>query len=304
MKIAKSSLNGDINDFNFVKMDAKEVTYKEILDACLEVPFLDNKKVVVVEDAFFLSNAKSKMEDDPKGLIKYLKNPTDEVDLIFLVYSDKLNLKSSIYKALEDKVKQLSFTALKENDWSKYVTQIAKKKNIDIDPLAVKELSKRTLNDRDLLFNELDKLSLYKEHISLNDVISFVSEKIEDSAFSISNALLKGDTALALFSFYDLMKTKSIEPVVLLAMLSTQFRFLFKVKYLKDQGKTLEDIAHELKTSEIRCSISYKNAKAMKKDISVILDDLYNLEYKIKSGQIDHFLALELYISNFSKNYL
>jgi len=306
-KIVKSSIQEE-NDFNFAKFDAIENTLKEITDACLEVPMLENKKVVIVENAFFLAlNNKTKdkinSEKDYEYFIKYLKKPCEETDLILLVYSDKLDTKGKIYKALNGKANIASFAPLKEKDWEKYTQTLVDKRKLNIEYSAIKELAKRTLNDRDRLINEIEKLSLYSDKINLNDIVTLVAEPIEDSAFALSNALLKGDTASSLFTFYDLMKIKNTQPEVLLMMLASQFRFIYTVTYMcNKQGKDLLDVASELNANEFRVKIAYQNGKKLKK-ITKLFDDIYDLDLKIKSGRIDHVLALELFLINFKKNY-
>ena len=311
-KICKSSLS-EINDFNYAKLDACENTLSEIVDACLEVPFLDNKKVVIVDNAYYFGTEKKKErgaieneEKDFKKMVNYLKNPAKETDLIFLVYSEKLDARSRLYKALGDNAKIANFAPLKEHDWERYISQIVIKRNINISSDAIKELAKRTLNDRDRLFNELEKLMLYSSNITLNDVLTLISTPIEDNVFEIANALLNGDTSTALFTYNDLQKGKSTEadPNRLLSILASQFRIMNEVQYLRKSGKSFSEIAKTLSTSDIRCSIAMRNAKKIKKDISLILEDIYQLDLKIKSSQIDRFLGFELFLINFKKNYL
>lgn len=307
-KICKSSL-GEVNDFNYAKFDAKENTIKEIIDSCLEVPMLENKKVVVVEDAFFIASNKTKekinKDNDYELLLKYLKKPCEETDLVFLVYSDKLDSKNEIYKALAKVAKIIPFAPLKEYDWEKYTRQIINKKGFNFDNDAIKELARRTLNDRDRLFNEIEKLSLYKNEISLYDVVSFVSEPLEDKVFELSNALLKGDSANALFIYRDLIKNKSNDPTIMLLMIASQFRFIYMCAHLKNKKKmNMDEIKNELDVkSDFRVRIALNNAKNIRVDLSNILEDIFQYDYKIKSGQLDHYFALELFIINFNKKY-
>lgn len=306
-KITKASL-GEVNEFNYAQFDAKETALRDIVNACLEVPMLENKKVVVVDDAFFLAGAKGKdkinTEKDFNLLLKYIAVPSKETDLIFLVYADKLDARSKVTKALQaSNAKIASIAPLKEYDWIKYASQLAEKKGLNIDQFAVRELAKRTLNDRDRLLNEIEKLSLYHNDITLNDVVTLVSVPLEDKAFELSNALLRADISGALFTYNDLMKVKGTEPITLLMMLANQFRFLYIVNYLHDHGKSVVEIASELNANEYRVKIAYQSSKTIKKNLIKILDDLYQLDYQIKSGQIDHFDAIELFIINFKNNY-
>lgn len=305
-KIIKSSL-GTANEFNYIKFDAKETPVQEIVNACLEVPLIENKKVVVVDDAFFFSASKTRekinKENDYDVLAKYLKKPMEETDLVFLVYEDNIDKRNKLYKALADKATISSFAPLKDDDWRKYTAQLVNKKGLNIDGDAIYELAKRTINDRDRLINEIEKLSLYKDHISLNDVITFISEPLEDKAYLLTNALLKGDSASSLYIYRDLI-TRNIDPNLILISLMNQFRFYYVINYLNAEKVSVFDIANKLKASEARVRVSLMCSKAIKKHLINILDDLYYLDYKIKSSQIDRFYALELFINNFKNKYL
>ncbi|MCQ2795609.1 MAG: DNA polymerase III subunit delta [Bacilli bacterium] len=305
-RITKEALE-EINEFNYASFDAKETSLREIVNACLEVPMLENKKVVVADDAYFLTGGKSKdkinTEKDYLILEKYINSPINETDLIFLVESDKLDSRGKLTKLLSEKAKLIPIAPMKLFDWEKFVGQICEKKNINIDYLAKKELAVRTLNDRERLINELMKLSLYTNKISLNDVLTLVSKPLEDSAYELTNALLKGDITGALVTYNDLIKSKKIDPVTLFIMLAGQFRFIYKVNYLHDQGKRISEIMELLAAKEFRVKMAYQNGKAFKDSLPKILDDLYEIDNKIKSSQIDNSLAAELFIVNFKNNY-
>lgn len=307
-KLVKSLLS-EINDFNYLRVDAKEVSVSEIVEACQEVPMLEDKKVVVVEDAFFVSSTKSKekinKDSDYDRLVKYIAKPNEQTDLILLVYADKLDARGKIYKALVNQnVEFKSFAPLKENEWLIYTNQLTSKSGILFDQDAVNELAKRTLNDRDRLLNEIEKLGLYKNHISLNDIVTFVNEPIEDKAFLLTNALLAGKTSDALFIYRDL-KTKNMDPNALLIMLANQFRFMYMAEHLRKQGLGMYEIASKLNVKEFRVKMTLNSARAVRKNgLIKILDDLYTIDTKIKSGQIDRFVGFELFLVNFKKNYL
>ena len=305
-KITKEALK-EINEFNYASFDAKETSLREIVNACLEVPMLENKKVVVVDDAYFLTGGKGKdkinTEKDYQLLEKYINKPIPETDLILLVESDKLDSRGKLTKLLNEKAKVTPIAPMKAYDWEKFVGQICEKNNINIDYLAKKELASRTLNDRDRLANELDKLSLYTSKISLNDVLTLVNKPLEESAYELTNALLKGDITNALMTYNDLTKSKKIDPVTLFIMLANQFRFIYQVNYLHDQGKRISEIMEMLAAKEFRVKMAYQNGKSFKNSLPKILDDLYEIDSKIKSSQIDNGLAAELFIVNFKNNY-
>ena len=63
------------------------------------------------------------------------------------------------------------------------------------------------------------------------------------------------------------------------------------------------EIANELGVKEGRVKINLRNAKTnhlKPESLLKVVDDLYQLDYQIKSGKIDKFFGFELFILNFN----
>ena len=85
--------------------------------------------------------------------------------------------------------------------------------------------------------------------------------------------------------------------------LSNQFRLLYQIVYLAKSGYTNEEIAKELGIKEGRVYVLKKYMYAMSlKEILSTLDNLYELDYNIKSGQVDRIFAFEMFLINFKLN--
>ena len=84
----------------------------------------------------------------------------------------------------------------------------------------------------------------------------------------------------------------------MLVALAVQFRFLYKVKYLEEQGKQENEICSELGVSNpYRVRISLRKTRNISStDILALLSELADLDFKTKSGQIDRFQAFELFL--------
>ena len=86
----------------------------------------------------------------------------------------------------------------------------------------------------------------------------------------------------------------------LIPMLASQFRFISEVCFLDVRGLEKGEIARQLGVNEVRVSIALKNSRYLsRRQIAHALDDLYNLDVQIKSGQIDRSYGLELFLINF-----
>ena len=107
--------------------------------------------------------------------------------------------------------------------------------------------------------------------------------------------------ALALFK--DL-RVSNVEPVTLISQLANQFRLINEVRFLLRVRRLSQDeVAKELKIKPGRVYVLSKSLSLIsEKAILRALDDLYELDYNIKSGQVDRFYAFELFLLEFKRN--
>lgn len=296
-KILKERL-GEIDDFNVTKIDFEESTLDEIAYESSSLPLGYDKKAVVVDNAIFLT--KDVDEKDEEKVLEILKNSTDDIDLIFIWRSEKVNKTGKIFNFVKENGQVFEFLNIEKDQWPLYIRKYFKNKNVEITSEAVDELASRVDGDLTRFMNEADKLCLYKSSITLAEVALMVAKPLEDDAFQMSNALFRGDNGLAISIYRDLKLLGQKFVDALIPMLASQFRFISQVCYLDSRGLEKEDIATELGVSPVRVKIALKNARNIsRKEIANALDKLYNLDLQIKSGQIDRSYGLELFLINF-----
>ena len=308
--IAKQSLP-ERDDMNFVRYDGNNTLIQEIIDDANYVPLGYDKKVVAVDNCYFLMKPKprNKIETDQdyKALISYIKNPNPDCDLILTVPTAEVDKNSELFKLIEAnaKVTFMGDPTLKE--WNDYVRKIVndsieKNPGSKMDSDALMELIDRTAGDIPLLKNSIIKLFLYTKHVRYEDVLLLVTRPLEDNTFQLFNYLLDGENEKAIGLFRDL-QVSNVEPVTLISMLGNQFRLLNQVVFLSKKSMTNDEIANELKIKPIRVQILKKKTFNMsEKAIHKTLDDLFDLDLQIKSGLVDRFYAFELFLINFKRD--
>lgn len=289
---------GKPDDFNVAKFDFEECELSEIIDEASLLPLGYERKAVVVDHATFLGNAGNK--EAREKILEIVRNSSDEIDIILIHRSGTIDDKCELVKEIKEHGQIINLMNLKKNDWPIYIKKYFDERSVQIDQNAIDELCVRVNGDLSLFRNEASKLCLYKDHITLSDVLLMVSKPLEDDVFCISNALFNGDNALAVSIFRDLQKLGSKSTDTLIPMLGTQFRFISEVTFLDEKGLSTGQIAQQLGCSEGRVYMSLKNAKFLsRRQIAHVLDDLYQLDCQIKSGQIDRFYGFELFLINF-----
>jgi len=293
-----------VDDFSYVRYNAKETPIQDIVADAISIPLGYERKMVVVDDAYFLlsQKQKEKIEKDQNydKLIEYLQHPSEATDLVFTLCATSFNAKSDIGKLIKSKAMIYELTDIDAATWPEYVRRYFAKHDVKIDASAINELVVRVQSDATLFVSEAQKLMLNTDHITLDVVEQLVSRPIEENSFALSNALVKGKIDEALAIYRDL-KTHAEEPVMLISLLARQFRLMLKVYYLSMQGFNQIDIAKQLGIHEYRVKLALNSQKSMgEQRLLAILDRLYELDFNIKSGQVDRFYGFELFLVNFN----
>ena len=293
-----------VDDFSFVRYNAKETTVQDIVSDAITLPLGYERKMVVIDDAYFLSNSKTKekidKDQDFDKLIDYLNHPSAATDLVFTLNATTFNVKSDIGKLLKNKAMIYELTDIDAASWPEYVKRYFAKYNIKIDASAINQLIARTQSDATLFVSEAQKLMINSDYITLELVEALVPRPIEENSFALSNALVKGKIDEALSIYRDL-KTHAEEPVMLISLLARQFRLMLKVLYLSNQGLSQVDIAKKLGIHEYRVKLAINSQRNLNETrLLSILERLYELDYNIKSSQIDRFFGFELFLINFN----
>ena len=301
LKKVLSERLGEFDDFNVVKYDYSKENIDEICEETAMLPLGYDSKAVVIDKASFLE-PKGDKEANEK-LLAAIENSSDSINIIFILRNENLDPKNPIVTYLKEHKESgeiFEFLNLKKEEWPVYIRKYFKEKNVTIDQDAVDELALRIDGDLTRFVNEAEKLCLYKDKLSLTDITLMVAKPLEDDAFQITNALYRGDNAAALSIFRDIRLLGSNSTDGLIPMLGSQFRFASQVMFLSSRGLDQSEIAKQLNANEWRVKITLRNARNLsKRQIAHALDDLFYLDYQIKSGQINRFYGLELFLINF-----
>ena len=296
-KILKERL-GETDDFNVTKIDFEESSLDEIAYEASSLPLGYDKKAVVVDNCAFLTKDVEKADEDK--VLEMLKHSTNDIDIIFILRSEKIDNKGKIFNFIKENGQVLEFLNISKEEWPLYIRKFFKNKNVEITSEAINELSNRVDGDLTRFINEAEKLCLYKNSITIADVTLMVAKPLEDDAFQMSNALFRGENGVAISIYRDLKLLGQKFVDALIPMLASQFRFISEVCFLDSRGLDKDDIASELGVSPVRVKIALKNSRNIsRKQIANALDKLYNLDLQIKSGQIDRSYGLELFLINF-----
>ena len=107
---------GTLDDFNYTKINFKDTTVEQIIEEAQTLPFLADRKVIVVEEAILFTAQKSgtAVNHNVDLLIDYIKNKSDDTLLIFTVITEKLDKRKKITKLMAERGKQIEINDMNE----------------------------------------------------------------------------------------------------------------------------------------------------------------------------------------------
>lgn len=277
-----------------------ETPMREIINDALTFPFLDDYKMIVVKKPLFLTTQKQKdvNENDIKLFLEYITydNPTT----IFVIYHDEKNFdeRKKVVKTLRKNAQFYNFEKLDYHQIYKATYQSIKKRGCTIDDDAMSLFISRVPSDLLTISQEVNKLCLYTNHISVDTINLLVPKQIEDNVFELTKAILDKDMGKSISIYQDLIRNKE-EPIKLIVLIANSMRLLYQVKLLDRKGYNDREIGDILSINPYRLKYIRQDGKDF--DINELLkkmDELSKLDVDIKTGKIDRYKGLELFIIN------
>lgn len=293
-----------------VQLDGYKDPVSFIVESCQTISLFCPHKTVLVSNAYFFMETKSKKgtlkesEQNYELLERYLMNPSSETDLCFVVPGD-ISRTGSPNKALSSPMVTLVACDVPSNDdYVMLAYRIAKEEKKDIDREAAALLLERTKGDYLSFMNNLDKLFTYTNQVRKTDVEELVYRPLEDNVFSIVSFLVKGKSKEAIAAYEDL-KNNGTEVLSLLPIFASQFSKMAMIRYLSDRDYRREEIMKELKVSKGAVYYALSDAKNLTfRCLIKIMSDLSFMEKDIKLNLDDADTKMMMFLLLFKRNYL
>jgi len=291
----------DIDEFNIAYYDIEEAEIEEAINDASTMPFMAEKKAVIIKNCYLLTSTKPTKEfaQNIDAVLRYINQPSSDTVLIIQVPYPTLDERKALTKAIKRVAKVEQCEPMDEMDASSWIRRQLGKKNIKIDKDALDEFLKRIEGKTEVLVSEMTKLLLYAEdqdNINLKMIETIITKNVEDNVYEITNQLLVRNQEKALEIYRDLVM-HSEDPLRILGILVNKYREIFHVKQLLAEGKKQTDIQDYFNASRGRAYYMLKNANAVDLDtVKTHLKKLETIDYQIKTGQIDKNLGIELFI--------
>jgi DNA polymerase-3 subunit delta len=311
-------------------LEGAQVTVNQLRSVCEVVPFLAEKRLVIVNGLLERFDPKPKSgkgksaasfgsapstslrtsQDKPFGFAQdkpfseYLPK-VPESTLLVLVDSlpdkdKKARDKNPLLSELASKAKVVVFPSLKDAQLRAWVQKRVAERGGAISPAAINLLARTVGGNLWVMSNEIDKLITFAagRQIAEPDINQLVSEAKETSIFGLVDAIVefRADTAQGLL---EKLLQKGTSPTHVLVMLARQVNFVVRAKDLKRQGKptaeirTLLNIAQEFLFNRVLEQASRYSIERLKE----VYHKLLETDLAIKTGKYEGDLALNMLVA-------
>lgn len=263
-------------DLAIEKVNAGDVSYNNLIETVQAMPFLVEKRLVIVE------NPSANKECAEK--INYLiENINDQTEVIFK--ESKFDKRSSLYKTLKKLRDFKEFNDLDEYTLSKWITDEVKEQNGSISSADAKYLVQRIGLNQFKLKNELSKLLCYSEKINKQTIDLLTERSPQSTIFELLDAVFNGNKKKAIEIYKEQRKLKE-EPQKILGLLNWQLHIFAIIKAAGD--KQSSSIASDAKLNPYVVSKSANLVRNLSlNEIKKLVNKSLELDKASKTKSID-----------------
>lgn len=292
-------------DINTTLLDGRNLTLPELIHACDAIPFMGERRLVIIEDMLQRFDPKKggRSEADQQlvaGLRNYLPQLPETTRLVF-VESKPLHGNNPILKqAQRDKQAYVrAFEVPRRGAVSRWITRRVEAKGGKIQSGAVMALAAYGGEDLRLLDQEIEKLLTYvgNRPITEADVRRLVPAATESDIFAMVDALGQRNRQQALIRLHELLEAGE-PPTYLLYMITRQFRIITQVKELVGKGARLPAIQSRLGLHPFVAEKALAQARNFSlSQLNTIYGKILETDEAIKTGRLEPELALDLLVA-------
>jgi DNA polymerase-3 subunit delta len=290
-------------------LDGQQVTADELKQICATVPFLAEKRLVIIYGLIERSGTADKSKktrtakpaDQETNAFASCLSQLPESTVVVMIENEAANtLKQGLFQELSPKAVVRTFALLKEARLKPWIQKRVADIGASISQPAIDLLCRLIGSNLWVMANEIDKLVLYvnDRRIEEQDVKLLVGYAQDVSVFTMIDAIVDFKVETAGQLLQQLLRGGAA-PAYLLYMLDRQFRMIIRAKELKAQGKP---------EAIIQTKLGLYNEFALKRTLdqagrysSARLKQIYRqlleTDMAIKTGRYESEIALELLIT-------
>ncbi len=288
-----NAIVGD-NTLNLTVIDEKP-DINRIISIAETMPFMSPRRVIVFDRCGLFKIDKDKSEK----LSALLENMPEY--LSFIITEESVDKRKSIFKSIKKGGHVCEFSQQSEANVLKFIMDRCGKEGKEIDKTTAQEIYVRTGGDLGIISGELEKLfsySLDRESISIEDVKTVCSIRVEERVFEMIDAIAYRDKKKTYDLYFDLLAVKE-PPMKILILMERHFSGLLQVS--ESPEMPVAELAKTIGMKGVAPFVAGRYLKQVKAFTSRRLRELRQrfaeTEEDIKSGRMSDKTGTELMIA-------
>lgn len=295
-------------ELNVNYLDGRTVSMGELSHHCNTIPFMAERRLVVVRGLLERLSKRDLPEPDAaflRQLVDYMPALPETTRLVFVETSEIAKRHPLMALALRDEAGFVKTFALpKGRELEQWIRRRVAAAGGSISPAAVTALSTYVGSDLYQLDQEIAKLVAYtggERAINEKDVQLLTPHAREGNVFEMVDALGRGDGRSAGQMYHQLLDMGE-HPLMLLGMIVRQFRLMIQIKELAPRLLTPEAIAAELGQNPYPVKKILQQSRYFSMpQLRAVYQRLLETDVAIKTGEFEASLALDLLIAELSR---
>jgi DNA polymerase III subunit delta len=272
-------------DLALERVDGQEAGLARIREALTALPFLAERKLVVLREPSSNKQFVEKFEQ----IYGEIPETTDVI-----IVEPKLDKRLTYYKFLKKNTDFQELTELDSNGLARWLADTAKARGGVLSSADARYLVERLGTNQQLLDNELEKLLLYESKVSRQTIDLLTDKAPQSTIFQLLEAAFAGNRQRAMH-LYTEQRTLKVEPPQIVAMLVWQLHVLAIIKAAGD--RPIEQIAQEAKLNPFVLRKSQAIARNLSlTELRQLIKNLLKIDVATKRTNIDADEALQHYL--------
>ncbi len=285
----------DGDNMNLVRFEGRGLDVSEILSLSQTMPFLAEKRVLVLEDTGFFKNASEELSEGIKVL-------PDTTCMIFV--ESEVDKRTKLFKTVKKEGYVAELNTPNTRMLVTWIGSLCRKEGKRITAQTASYILEQCGTDMLLLSNEMEKLFSYtleRQEISASDVDAVCVNQINGKIFDMMDAITMQQQEKAISLYRNLLALRE-PPLRILALLTRQLRILTEMKGLMTDGIPYGELASKTGTPPftVKKYVNQCQHYTYSRLLSM-LEACQETEGRIKTGGIGDVIGVELLIVEFSK---
>jgi len=294
----KQEFTGEISGDMNISIFNGEADVNNIIDAAETMPFFAEKRLVLVKDSKLF---KAGRKNDSEQMADYIETIPQSTCLVFI--EDEVDKRGRLYKVVAKAGRGIEFKTPEEKELVTWAQKQLKLSGVNIDTRTAGYFFGCIGSGMENAESELGKLAAYKGQggvVTTQDIDEICTRSLEAKVFDLVDAIGARKTDRAVEIYRGMIMAKDA-PMMILTMITRQFRLMLQCKVLLEGGTPQQNIATVLSQKDFvvrKCLAQAKNFTV--ETLKDAMKDCLEADIDIKTGKIKDDLAAEMIVIRYS----